>query len=109
MGLEKKLDETKAMVCTPKLIWVEEEELAYKRWVTGEGATFREREKGRSSCATCGVTVVESYLKDHTVISHGICVPQTRRVHEVVGGLTTNMVSFPKVLQEVRCPVPGCS
>ena len=60
------------VVCTPGFIWGE---LAYKRQVVGEGATFRERKKTRVSCTVCGVTVTASYLKAHMVISHGICVP----------------------------------
>ena len=59
-------------------------------------------------CATYGVTVEASYLKAHMARSHGICVPQTRGVDEVGGGPTTYVVYLPKVLQEVRCPVPGC-
>ena len=42
------------------------------------------------------------------VRSHGICFPQTRGVNELGGGPTTYVVSSPKVLQEVRCPVSGC-
>ena len=56
----------------------------------------------------CGVTVAASYLKAHMMRTHGICVPQMGRVDEVGGGPTTYVVSFPKVLQEVRCPVSGC-
>ena len=83
-------------------------EIAYKVRATGEGETFRERKKERVSCDTCGVAVVAFYLKAHIARCHGICVPQTRGVDEVGGGPTTYVVSFPKVLQEVRCPVPGC-
>ena len=83
-------------------------ELDYKRCAAIEGATFRERKTTRVRCATCGVTVAESYLKAHMSTSHGICVPQTRGVNEVGEGTTTYVVSFPKVLQEVRCTVPGC-
>ena len=49
-----------------------------------------------------------SYLKAHMERSHGICVPQTRGVDEVGEGPTTYTVSFPRVLKEVICPVPGC-
>ena len=45
------------MVCTPRFIWGEMRELAYKRRATGERATFRDRKKARLSFATCGVTV----------------------------------------------------
>ena len=74
----------------------------------GEGATFIERNKARMSCATYIVTVAASYLKSHMTRSHGICAHLNREVDEVGGGLTTYVVSLPKVLQEVVCPVPGC-
>ena len=56
----------------------------------------------------CGVTVAASDLKAHMARSHGICVHHTRGYDEVRGRPTTYMMSLPKVLQEVRCPVPGC-
>ena len=62
----------------------------------------------RVRLSTYDVTVAASYLKAHMARSHGICVPQMRRFDEVGGGPTKYVVSFPKVLQEVRCPVPGC-
>ena len=39
---------------------------------------------------------------------HGICVPQTRGVNGVGVGPSTYVVSFPRVLKEVKCLVPGC-
>ena len=41
------------------------------------------------------------------LIQHEICVPQTREVYEKGEGPATYVVSFPRVLQSVRCPVPG--
>ena len=61
------------------------------------------------SCIVCGVTVAASYVKTHMSRSHGICVHHTRGVDEVGGGPSTYLVSFPRLLQEVKCPVPGCS
>ena len=65
------------------------------------------RKKAKVICATCCVAVTASYLGYHMARSHGICVPQTRGVDKVGGVLTTYGVSFPKLLQEVICPVPG--
>ena len=65
MGLLDNLEKTKAVVCTPRFIWVKWRRTAYKRWAMGEGATFRERKKTRVSCNECGVTVAASYLKTH--------------------------------------------
>ena len=41
-------------------------------------------------------------------ILHGICIPQTRGVDKKGEVPTTYGVSFTRVLQSVRCPVPGC-
>ena len=53
------------------------------------------------------MTVAASYLKTHMAQIHGICPPQTRGVNKVGGWPTLYMVFFPRVLQEVKCPVPG--
>ena len=57
-----------------------------------------ERKKRRVSCTECGVTVAESYLNMHMAQIHGICVPQTRGFKKGVGGTTTYVVSFPRLL-----------
>ena len=41
MGLEANLKKNKAMVCTPRFIWGNWWETAYKRRAMGEAATFR--------------------------------------------------------------------
>ena len=51
---------------------------------------------------------MQSYLKQYMSIHHVICVPHTRGVDEKGEGLTTYVVSFPRVLQSVRCPVLVC-
>ena len=96
------------MVCMPGFIWEMWIKEAYKRRLTGEGEMFRERKRTRVSCTECGVTVVSSSLKQHMAWLHGICVPQTRGVNEVGGGPTIFVVSFPRVLKSVKCPVLGC-
>ena len=39
---------------------------------------------------------------------HVICVPEMRGVDDKGEGMSTYVVSFPRVLQSVRCLVPGC-
>ena len=73
----------------------------------GEGATFRERKRFRVSCTECGVKAKQSYLKQHMESLHGICVPQMRGVDKKGEGPTTYVVSLPRILQSVRCLVPG--
>ena len=106
-GAGEKPLKTKAMVCNPGFILGKWGELSYKRQATGEGETFRERNKTRVSCTACGVTVVAYCLNPHMARSHGICVHQTRGVDGVGGGPATYVVYLPRLLQEVKCPTPG--
>ena len=108
MGLEKNLENNKTIVFTPGFVWGEWGEQACKRRATGEGATFREQNRLRVSYAKCRVTVAQSSLKHHMSSQHVICVPHERWVDEKGYGPSTYVVSFPRVLQLVRCPVPGC-
>ena len=85
MGLEKNLENTETLVCTPGYIWGKWSEVAYKCRATGEGETFRERNRARVSCKVCGVTVVVSFLKGHMLRQHGRNKPQTRDV-DIGGG-----------------------
>ena len=58
VGLLKNIDNTKAMVCTPGLIWVQQGTVAYKRRATGEGDMFREQKKTKVRCEECGREMV---------------------------------------------------
>ena len=108
MGLETNLDNTKAVVCTPCFIWGKWGGQAYKRRVVGEGATFQESKRLRVSCTKYGVAVSQYSLKQHMKILHGICVTLTRGFGNKGEGTTTYVVPLLRVLQSVRCPVPGC-
>ena len=52
--------------------------------------------------------VAASYLKAHMTRINDICVPQTSGDNKVGRGTTKYVVSFPRVLQKGKCPVPGC-
>ena len=49
MGMAANLEKTKAVVCMPGFIWGKWGDTSYKRRATGDGATFREREKTQVS------------------------------------------------------------
>ena len=74
----------------------------------GKGATFWGCRRLQVNCAKCGVMIAESYLKQYMLIQHEICVPHTRGADEKGEGPTTYVLSFSRVLQSVRLPVPGC-
>ena len=82
IGLEKNLENTKTMVCTPGFIWGKWGACSYKRQVTGEGYMFQYQNRLWVSWAECGVMVAQNSLKHHMSSQHRICIPQTRGVDE---------------------------
>ena len=109
VGMEKNLDKMKAMICTQGLIWVQIREAMYKRRETGEGEKFWERKRTSVSYLECGTEVAASSIRNHLWQSNGVILPQTRGVHVGGGGATTYVVSFPRILKLVECPVIGCT
>ena len=53
-------------MCTPGYIYGKWSETAYKRRVSGEGETFRERKWAKVTCTLCELTVTVLSLKGHT-------------------------------------------
>ena len=100
------LGETKTMTCTPGFVWGQLGQDACKRRSTGEGTTFWERKRTRVSCRECGTTMAASSLRNHMERTHGRSLAQTQEVDTGVGGGGC-MVSFPRVLPSVACPVEG--
>ena len=68
----------------------------------------REKKRTRVSCYECGMMVAVLYLKHQILRQHGVSAPQTRGVENGGGEPATYMVSFPRVLMTVKCPVSGC-
>ena len=68
---------------------------------------LRERNRMQVSCTKCGVIVASSYLKQNMARLNGICVPHMRGVNEGGGEPTKYVVSLPRILQSVICPVLG--
>ena len=52
--------------------------------------------------------MVTSYLNTYMEIIFGICPPPDKGGQRGRGGRNTYVVSFPMVLQEVKCPMSGC-
>ena len=96
------------MVYTLGYIWGKWGGHVYKIRAMGEGATYREHKILWVSFSECGVTVAQSYLNQHMASLHRLCVPQTRWVDKKGEVPTTYVMSFPHILQPVRCPVLGC-
>ena len=59
---------------------------AYKRWATGEGATFQECKQTRIICRKCGITMAASSLCHYMDRIHRKILLQTREVYTGGGG-----------------------
>ena len=84
VGLQINLGKTKAIICTPGFTLSQKDEVAYKHMDTGEGSTFRYRNKTRASCEYCRATMVVLLLRKITERTHGNIMTHTSRVY--VGG-----------------------
>ena len=74
----------------------------------GDEATFIEQKKNRVTCEECRTTKSELFIHKHIKSDQGIVIPQTQGVVIDRGGLETYVVSLPRVLKSVGCPVDGC-
>ena len=98
-GLQTNLNNTKAVICTTGFIWGQQGAEAYKLRATGEGPTFRERNKTRLSCEECVETMAASSLRHHIDRAHVRVLPQVRGVDVGVVGLEVYKVSFIRILK----------
>ena len=108
VGLQKNLGKTEATVCIPGFIWGKQRVGAYKRRETGEVSTFIDWKETRVSCEYCKTTMSEFSLLHHMERAHRIVMPYIRGVEIGGGGPEIYVVSFPRVLKSVECPVYEC-
>ena len=65
IGLKCNVQKTHMMVCYPTLRHNEISGTAYKRRLTGEGDTYRQRKGQKVVCPECGKEYDQSYLQQH--------------------------------------------
>ena len=83
------------MTCTNGFIWGQLGKDAYKRQVTGKGATFGEQKQTRVSCEKCDRMMAASSLRNHMDIINRMIMVQTWELDTGGGGRETYAVSFP--------------
>ena len=105
VGLQTNLNKTKAVICTPGFIWVQQGAEAYTIRSTWEGPNFRERKRTRIRYKECGETMAASSMQHHMEIAHGRVLLHMRGMDVGGGGLEVYKVSFPRILKSVDCPV----
>ena len=62
---------TVGMVCRPCQAAGTQSEVAYGKQMTGEGPSYRERQKGRVQCRECGEEMAAGFMAGHIKTQHG--------------------------------------
>ena len=71
VGLRTNVGKTVSVVCRPCQEAGNKSEAAYGRKMTGEGPTYRERQKERVECGECGKEMTAGSLASHRMTQHG--------------------------------------
>jgi hypothetical protein len=71
VGLRTNTEKTQVMICTPGFIRTYYSTAAYKRKLSHQGDTYRQRKRRRTTCATCGKDLAEGSLLSHVRSQHG--------------------------------------
>ena len=109
VGLLTNVDKTVSMACQP--CWAGSGNRTtdgYRRRVTGEGLSYRERQRERVACGECGEEIAAGSLSGHFMTRHGRAA--TRRhlwAPQTTGGPRTYKIAFPRGSRR-QCPVEGC-
>ena len=123
-GLTMNAAKTKFMVMSGGKRLTRISRTAYRRQLTGEGPTYRDRALAKVQCLQCGAVVARQHLQKHRTtkrcrLARGTYQPtaevEARVASEAVvvtppSAPSTYAVSIPHHYPEVvECPVPGCA
>jgi len=108
VGLKTNSTKTKVMICTPGPIRTHISQEAYKRKLSGEGESYRDRKRRAVTCPVCDKSLAEGSLRSHMRTQHGedeaplqcveISTPQEYRFNYPLCHMPGSIV----------CPVAGC-
>ena len=109
VGLVTNVAKTKAMTTFPQAFVIEQSARACKRRVTGDGPSFREFQRQKVSCPTCGKPLARGSLQTHLRRVHGEELdPWLNELEPPATHPPCYKISFPRVLRKKACPVEGC-
>ena len=106
MGLRTNVGKTVSMTCRPCPAAGNQSEVAYRRKMTGEGPTYRERQKERVECGDCEKGMTAGSLEAHHMIQHGKA--KTDAATGGVGEPHTYRIEVPTKGGTRECPAEGC-
>ena len=110
MDLQTNVGKTVSMVCHPCQAVENITTAAYGRRITGEGRSYRERQRDRVACEDCGEQLVVASLSSHLMTRHGRAAGQRRQWTTPAKGRVPQeyWISFPAKVGPRTCPVEGC-
>ena len=77
VGLQTNVDKTVSMACQPCRAGSDNRTAeGYRRRITGEGKSFRERQRERVTCGECGAEIAVGSLSSHLMTRHGKAAPR---------------------------------
>eukprot|EP00978_Attheya_sp_CCMP212_P011354 scaffold28024_cov58-Attheya_sp.AAC.2 len=81
---------------------------AYERRMTGIGESYQARQQRRVVCPVCDASLAQSSLQHHLRVQHGQTTPVGREPAPAVGLSAEYLVSSPKMVNSIDCPIEGC-
>jgi hypothetical protein len=111
VGFWTNTTKTKTMTCLPGHIRTLLSSAAYKRRLTGQGDSYRQRKCQKVDCPECSKELSMGSLQQHLQTQHGLDPPTYELPDNILDShnLHTYTVSFPRILPRKPCPVPGCT
>ena len=97
VGLQTNVDKTVSMACHP--CWAgngNRTTKGYRRRMTEDGSSFRERQRERVTCGECGEELAAGSLSSHLITRHGKAAPRRHLwAPQTTGGARIYKMNFP--------------
>ena len=108
--IQTKIWKTVGVICSPCREVENQSETLYKRRMTGEGLTYRERQRVRLQCLDFGEDMAESLLGVYRHTHSGVDSEGRRQWETPQPDIEpqTYWMSFPTAEGPWECPVEGC-
>ena len=110
VGLRTNIGKIVGMVCRPCQAAGTQLEAAYGQWMTGEGHSYREQQKGRVQCREFREDMAAGYLAGHRMTHNGQAAEERRRWKTSATGEEpqTYCMDFPAKGGPQSFPLEGC-
>ena len=102
VGLWTNIRKKVGMVCHPCQAAGNQSEAAYGRWITGEGTTYQECQKGRVQCRECGEEMAAISVEVYRMTQYGQAVEARWSWKNWPRGKSRRRIAWPSRPKEAR-------